>query len=109
MGLRSWVKGKIMSQVLAYVVKMIAEGQFPVLGPQLKAAYWWAAGKKTITAGVLYAVWIALYGLCKGEALPADLVAIGCQWEGYVLSVANVLLAIGLFDAGIRLEAPKKG
>jgi hypothetical protein len=97
-----------MSAILASVVKMIAEGRFPVFGPRLKVLYWWLAGKKTWTSAGLYTAWLTLYGLCKGESLPPEIVALGCQWEGYVLSAANVLLAIGLFDAAVRLEPPKK-
>jgi hypothetical protein len=93
-----------MSQVLAYVVKQIAEGAY---GGRLKAAYWWLAGKKTKLSIGCYGVWLVLWSACRSQ-LPPELVHVACQWEVYVFGAANTMLAIGLFDAAVRLEPPKK-
>lgn len=104
MGLFGKVKRKLedaaMSKILAMGVKMLAEGRF---GKGPAAAYWWLAGKKTWIAVALAGIYGVLYeasgrGLCQPCA----------EWSDWILNASGVLVAVGLFDAAVRIEPPRK-
>jgi hypothetical protein len=94
------LKGKVMSALLATLVKKLAEGDF---GPGPAKAYWWMAGKKTWTALAMAAVAGALF-------LAAQLGKCDACWEYgiWVASASTILSSIGLFDGAVRIEAPAK-
>lgn len=89
-----------MSKILALGVKMLAEGKF---GEGPAKAYWWLAGKKTHIALALAAVYGVLYGAGeKGLCQPCG------EWAGWVVGLSGVLVTVGLFDAAVRIEPPRK-
>jgi hypothetical protein len=94
------LREKAMGAILAHLVKKLAEGDFGA-GPA--KAYWWLAGKKTLTGTIGVAAAGALWAL--GEAGLCD------PCGGYVLqlgAVSLLLMQIGLWDAAIRIEPPAR-
>lgn len=96
---------------LPNLVKQIAEGD---KNAPLTKAYWWLAGKKTITAlaiaflyGVAQVVLHVLSQCAPACANPEDLVTFE-GWLKAVPTVVGVLVGVGLFDKAVRLDAPKK-
>lgn len=89
-----------MGAILAKLVKALAEGKFGA-GPA--KAYWFLAGKKTVTGVALGTAYVGLHlsagaGLCDA-----------CAAYGHQLAVASVtLVSIGLLDAAVREEPPVK-
>lgn len=126
MGLKSWVAKKFLrkewrkikegdmsmvSGLLAGFVKDLGNGKF---GEGPKAIYWKLAGKKTwISLGLaatymIIGVAVNLLSTCVPEcATPENLV----QLQGvadWILRAVAVLIPIGLYDAAVRIDPPKK-
>ena len=88
----------LVGKILPAIFKAAAEGK---LGEPVKAAYWKAAGLKTITGAAL---WLACDGLeifAQTGSCPDCLV-----WLGYARSVAAFLVVVGLADAAVREVPP---
>ena len=102
---------KLVSSFLASFVKDVAEGKH---GESLKAIYWKLEGKKTMTAVVIAFMYgIAQLGLtavsaCVPECATAESVTQMEAWLAYVPTAITFLIAVGLFDAAVRIEPPKK-
>jgi hypothetical protein len=102
----------MISGVAAGFVKSVAEGKY---GEGPKKVYWFLAGKKTwiaigiaALAGVGQVAVNVLSG-CVPECGSAESVA---QLQGllnHVPAIVGFLVAVGLFDAAVRIEPPKKG
>lgn len=102
---------KMVSSILAKIVKDIAEGKY---GQKPKDWYWWAAGKKTLIALGIAAfygvaqVGLSIFAQCVpecGSQQAVDQLAGAVAW---IPRIVTVLIAVGLFDAAVRLEPPKK-
>lgn len=110
-GLKEKLGMKLLSSFLPGIVKNLGDGQYGA-GPQ--KVYWWLAGKKTWISIGIGAVWAFGHTV----VVPA-LVACQCAADGtipsiegalgWVASVVPWLILMGIVDAGIRLEPPKKG
>lgn len=85
--------------ILPALFRGAADGQF---GPQVRAVYWWLAGKKTIAGAILLGTGAALETVCAGYAT----FAWACQWSGYVYAAGAFLAAVGLVDGGTRAPWP---
>lgn len=102
---------KILSSLLAQVVKDVAEGKY---GEGPKGLYWSLAGKKTIIALAIAAFYgmahvaLNVFGQCVPECATAESVAQMESWLSYVPTLVGFLVAVGLFDAAVRIEPPKK-
>jgi len=102
---------KMLSGILAGVVKDAAQGKY---GEGMKTLYWSLAGKKTVIAlgiAALYGVGEVAVGIlaqCVPECGSAEAVNQLSNILAYVPEVVGVLIAIGLFDAAVRIEPPKK-
>ena len=101
----------MISGVLANFVKGLAEGDPNNLATKI---YWKLAGKKTLIAiGIagLYGVGqlaVTLLSACVPECGSPEALA---QLEGilqWVPKVVLLLTGVGLYDAAVRLEPPKK-
>lgn len=91
----------IISKVLPTLFKNAAEGR---MGPQLRAVYWWLAGKKTVTGAVLMAVGAGLETLIPSFPEWTWLLPVS-QW---VYWLGGALAAVGLVDGGTRSPWPVK-
>ena len=85
--------------LLPGVFKAAAEGEF---GPQIRAVYWWLAGKKTISGAIFVGVGTALEAVCANYP---DL-AWSCGVSRWIWEVGAVLAAVGLVDGGTRAPWP---
>jgi len=126
MGLKSWVAKKFLrkewrkikegdmsmvSGLLAGFVKDLGNGKF---GEGPKKIYWSLAGKKTwislglaATYGVVQLA-VSLLATCVPEcASPENLVQLQGVGE-WILRAVTVLIPIGLYDAAVRIDPPKK-
>lgn len=92
------VKGK-WGAILPALLRAAAEGSF---GEPVKRAYWWAAGKKTVTGAILLAAGAGLEVLAAAHPEWAWTSA----WAGYVFTAGSILAAVGLVDGGVRSPWP---
>jgi hypothetical protein len=102
---------KLLSGLLPQFVKDVADGKH---GEPAKSFYWALAGKKTVIALVIAALYgmaqvsVNVLGQCVPECGSAESLA---QIEGilaYVPNIVTFLVAVGIFDAAVRIEPPKK-
>ena len=96
----SFLKGTKPSELLAKLVRGIAEGQF---GETAKKVYWALEGKKSWIALVIASATFALEkaymaGVCES--------CLGISTTLY--TVAGFLLAVGLYDGAVRSTPPTK-
>jgi len=85
--------------ILPAIFKAAAEGDF---GPQVKAAYWALAGKKTIIGASILGAGVALETLCASYpqwGWP-------CGWSRWVYLAGGILTSVGLADGGTRAPWP---
>lgn len=104
-GLKRKLKGIVMGQIIAYILKLWAEGKF---GAPLAAVYWWLAGKKTYIAAALGALYVALLKLGEASASGEVVCAPCVGYADYVLWFAGFLASIGFIDGALRTAAPKR-
>lgn len=101
----------MLSSILGTLVKDVAEGKY---GEGVKTFYWKLAGKKTIIAlgiAALYAMGLAAVSVltqCVPECGSAEAVAQLSTYVGYLPTLVAILIPLGLFDAAVRLDPPKK-
>ena len=93
------VKGN-WGKILPMLLTGCAEGKF---GPKVKAIYWFAAGKKTVTGMVLIGFAYGLEAVCN--VYPEA--KWGCQWSQYLVWVGGLLTTLGLADGGNRSPWPE--
>lgn len=98
--LKRKVEVAMLGKLLAIAVKKLAEGDFGT-GPA--KVYWWLAGKKTPLAVAVAAVAGGLslaykYGLCEPCA----------DYVDGIIKAAGILVAIGVFDAAVRIAPPER-
>ena len=98
-GIKRKLKGVVVSKLLAYLIKLVAEGKF---GAPVAAIYWWLAGKKTYIGLALAAVYSALLKLAEGGCAPC------ADYAGYVAWLSAFLVSVGVIDAALRTPAPKQ-
>jgi len=126
MGLKSWFANRwlrkelkkikegdlsMLSGLLAKLLKDVGEGKY---GEGPKKFYWGMAGKKTWTGVGI----VALYGLgqvavnalgtCVPECGSPEALAQLENVLGYFPPAVAVLVTVGLVDAGVRIDPPKK-
>lgn len=102
-----------LSTILGSMLRGVAEGDKN--NPMTKL-YWKLEGKKTwIAVGVA-----ALYLLVGQVLIPVftgcgpncgatpEMLALLAQYNGYLFDLSVVLAGVGLFDANLRLDPPKK-
>lgn len=94
-----FLKGR-WGSILPEVLTAIADGK---AGPQAKAVYWFAAGKKTLTGAVLGGIGAALTYVCSSYGATY---AWSCTAAHWVLIVGGVLFSVGLVDGGNRAPVP---
>ena len=105
MGLGSKLKGFAMGRIAALILSKAAGGDF---GPQIKAVYWFLAGKKTLIGagfGIAWAVLAYLSGHGGCGTASCDSIAAWLQTIFGWLSAAG--LAVGQLDGALRHDAPK--
>jgi len=90
------------ASLLASVFRAAGEGSF---GPQVKATYWWLAGKKTAIGAVLVALSEAFSVLGKSDPVSFP----WAEPAGKTIFVVGTILAsLGLAD-GLTREEPPQG
>jgi len=103
--------GSLLSGLLPGIVKSIGEGAY---GEVPKSIYWWLAGKKTIIAVTFAAAYgmaqvaLGVFAQCVPGCGSALALAQMTTWVGMMPYIATVLVTIGVFDAAVRLDPPKK-
>lgn len=97
--LKRKVKGVFVSKIIAYLLKLIAEGKF---GALLAKVYWWLAGYKTYIGLALGAVYAGLLKLAESGCAPCS------EYAGYVAWLSAFLVSIGFIDAALREKSPAK-
>jgi uncharacterized membrane protein YedE/YeeE len=88
------------SKILPMVFKAAAEGQF---GEPVKTAYWWLAGKKTVTGALLVGVGAGLEAVCASTSE----FGWACTLAQYVYYGGMLLAVVGLADGGTRAPWPE--
>lgn len=94
MGLKDSMRDWAIRWFMGGIIRDIAEGK---RGPKLKAAYWWATGKKTVTGFFLALLLTALY------AYQPDVAA---AWAPAMGTVAGALITLGVIDKQWRESTP---
>ena len=105
-GLKSKLKEIAMGRIAAYVLKNAAEGAY---GAQVKSAYWFLAGKKTLIGTCFGVAWAALlylntHGGCGSAS--CDSIASWVETVFGWLTAAG--LAVGQLDGALRHDAPRQ-
>jgi putative copper export protein len=104
----SW---KMLSSLLAVFVKDVAEGKH---GETLERLYWKAAGKKTLIAIALAAAYgfaevvLHIFQSCAPECATPEAIEVFARWISWGPHLVAFLVAVGLYDGAVRLEAPKR-
>jgi hypothetical protein len=115
-GLKIVGKGRLMkllSGMIPGLIKKVAEEEF---GKGPAKVYWWFAGKKSLISALLGAAWAMGYFVVipylAGQPVGAIDPTTIPQIESWLSTLATVVVplavSIGVADASLRLEPPKK-
>ena len=87
-------------RVVPAIFRSAGEGDF---GPQIKAIYWFAEKKGTVTGAILWGIGAAAETVCSGYPQYSWT----CSVSGYILIAGQVLTAAGLLRGATNSPWPE--